>query len=325
VSGTIEVIADLSEVVPHSPEWHRLRQAGIGGSDAGAVCGLSKWRTPYQVWIDKTRELGDGSADADEPEYIRWGKLLEEPVRAEFSDRTGIEVHPFPKMVRNADYPWMLANVDGLTGPVNALDGVYEGKTTRFDKDWETQDDGSVAVPLDYTIQGMHYLAVLGLDVVHFACLVGGQQLRIAQVERNDTLIDDLVAIEQAFWQKVTDRVAPPVDGNDRSALSKAWTPKAGAKVELGESVIAILQSRTLLDARIKEITADRDAIDAQIMAALGEAEIGTWNGVEVVTWKSSERKTIDTKALREAHPALAAEFTKTSTSRRFLPKEIAS
>ena len=30
------------------------RKAGIGGSDIGAIMGLSKWKSPVDVWLDKT-------------------------------------------------------------------------------------------------------------------------------------------------------------------------------------------------------------------------------------------------------------------------------
>lgn len=35
-------------------DWLKLRRRGIGGSDVAAILGLSKWRTPLEVWQDKT-------------------------------------------------------------------------------------------------------------------------------------------------------------------------------------------------------------------------------------------------------------------------------
>ena len=50
--SNIEIVADLTEIKPSSPEWLELRKLGIGGSDAAAVCGIGR-RTPYEVWADK--------------------------------------------------------------------------------------------------------------------------------------------------------------------------------------------------------------------------------------------------------------------------------
>jgi putative phage-type endonuclease len=318
----IEIVADLTEIEPGSPEWQEIRRVGLGGTDAATLVGLTaQWgRTPYTLWGQKVN-TAPGVLEEDEPEYMRWGKLLEEPIRVEFAERTGIEVHRFPKMVRNVEHPFMLASVDGLTGPTTKLTGVYEGKTSR--RDWPSED-GVVQVPLSYMVQGMHYLAVLGLEVVHFACLVGGQELRIAEVQRNENLIADLIEIEEAFWRKVIEGEPPPVVAGDVDALKKRWQPEAGKSVELVGTFVPALKARAQHKANIKQLEALVDQIDAEIMLAMGEAEVATIKGQTVATWKSSSRSTVDAKALREAHPDIAAEFTKTTESRRFLPKEVA-
>jgi len=40
-----------------SDEWHELRneQGAIGGSDIGAIAGLSQWESPYTKWAKKTK------------------------------------------------------------------------------------------------------------------------------------------------------------------------------------------------------------------------------------------------------------------------------
>ena len=40
-------------------DWLRLRKSGLGGSDAGAVCGLNPYSSPLQVFCDKTTEEGN--------------------------------------------------------------------------------------------------------------------------------------------------------------------------------------------------------------------------------------------------------------------------
>jgi putative phage-type endonuclease len=305
----IEIVADLNEIQPSSPEWLALRKQGIGGSDAGAVCGLNPHRTPYQVWADKVNPTVP--EDRDETESQLWGKLLEAPVREEFSRRTGIEVHAFPRMVRNTDRPFMLANIDGLVGnPTIKLTGVYEGKTTRFGDQWAENEDGSVNVPLYYIIQGMHYLAVLELERVYYACLVGGQQLRIAEVEVNANLVADLIEIEEAFWAKVINREPPEVSAGDVSTLKKRWQPEAGKSIELPASFIPALKVRAQRKRQIDTLKKDMDDIDAEIMALMGDAEIATVaNKGVVATWKASSRKEYT-----------VAEW----TGRKFSPKEIA-
>ena len=47
--SAIAKITDLSR-----KEWLALRKHGIGGSDAAAVCGMSRWAGPLDVYLDKT-------------------------------------------------------------------------------------------------------------------------------------------------------------------------------------------------------------------------------------------------------------------------------
>jgi putative phage-type endonuclease len=317
---SIEIVADLEQIEVHSPEWHELRKLGVGGSDAGAVCGFSRFRTPYQVWAEKVSPVVPDEDDENEPQL--WGKLLEPVVREEFTRRTGIQVHPFPRMVRNSERPYMLANVDGLTGPAQSLTGAYEGKTTRRSDLWPVADDGTVQVPFDNMVQGMHYLAVLELERIYFACLVGGQTLRIAEVEVNPQLVEDLIAIEAAFWQSVLDRNPPEVSAQDVSVLRSRWDAEAGKRIELSGTHHTNLKVRAKYKTQIKDTQEKIDQIDAEIMAFMGDAEEAVFNGQTVVTWRTDKRGRVDGTALAAAHPEIADEFRK-PPGRRFLPKEI--
>ena len=41
--------------MPHE-EWLELRKMGIGGSDAGAICGLAPYSSAIHVYQDKTND-----------------------------------------------------------------------------------------------------------------------------------------------------------------------------------------------------------------------------------------------------------------------------
>ena len=71
------------------------------------------------------------------------------------------------------------------------------------------------------------------------------------------------------------------------------------------------------LQALIDEATAEAEAIKDAIKAAMGDAE-EIHAGEYRITWKPITSSRIDTAALKKALPDLAAQFTKTSTVRRF-------
>lgn len=136
-----------TENMPYA-DWLEYRKQGIGGSDASVVCGVSRYKSPMELWLDKTGQLP--AQEAGEAAY--WGTQLEPLVRAEFTRRIGIEVTQPKQILQSEEYPYMLANLDGVCehpdfGPV-----IFEAKTASAYKagEWE----GSI--PDEYLLQVSH-------------------------------------------------------------------------------------------------------------------------------------------------------------------------
>ena len=69
-------------------EWLQRRKTGIGGSDAGAICGLNPYVSPMGVYLDK---ISTETTDLDN-EAMRQGRDLEEYVARRFIEATGLKV-----------------------------------------------------------------------------------------------------------------------------------------------------------------------------------------------------------------------------------------
>ena len=50
-----EIIAATNDL-PYE-DWLELRRNGIGGSDAAAVCGVSRYKSPVELWMEKTDRI----------------------------------------------------------------------------------------------------------------------------------------------------------------------------------------------------------------------------------------------------------------------------
>lgn len=114
----------------------------------------------------------------------------------------------------------------------------------------------------------------------------------------------------------------------DVPILKRRWAPEKGKQVELPATFVPALKARATHKAGIKELQEQVDKIDAEIMALMGDAEEATVaNKGIVATWKSSTRSTPDWDEIgrmtSRTAEAAKADFSKTTTSRRFLPKEI--
>ena len=97
-------------------EWLKYRKGGIGGSDAGAICGLNPYRTAIQVYNDKrTDEIEEFDNEA-----MREGRDLEEYVARRFMETTGKKVRRANAMFYDEENPFMLADVDRMIVGENA-------------------------------------------------------------------------------------------------------------------------------------------------------------------------------------------------------------
>jgi len=113
-----------TENISHA-DWLSYRNLGIGGSDASVVCGINKWKSPVELYMEKKGMLLP--TEAGEAAY--WGSRLEDLVIEEFTLRTGIEVMSFNAIIQSEKYPWMLANIDGYCRHPELGSVIFEAKT----------------------------------------------------------------------------------------------------------------------------------------------------------------------------------------------------
>ena len=100
------------------------RAVSIGGSDAAAICGLSKYKTPLQVYYEKV----DKTYEVPENDAMYWGNMHEPTVLKEYEKRTGKNVLIPNVTQQHRIYEFIRGNLDGFIKEDNA---VLECKTTQ--------------------------------------------------------------------------------------------------------------------------------------------------------------------------------------------------
>ena len=78
------------------------RHEYIGGSDIAAIMGLSRWKTPLKLWLEKTQKTP--APDLSDNEAVELGTELEDFVAKKFSRLTGKAVRRSPKMYQHPQY-----------------------------------------------------------------------------------------------------------------------------------------------------------------------------------------------------------------------------
>lgn len=213
-------------------EWLQLRKNGIGGSDAAAIAGISKYSSPVLVYMDKS-----GLYIPEKPERVKmaaeFGNKLEPVVRQTFVEkvnkeryeqgRPGIKVVHRKAIFAHDEHDFIRTNLDGIVYDPELGKGVFEAKTAHYmlREDWDGED-----VPNTYLTQCQHNMAVMDMSYSWLAVLIGGNDFRYYFIKRDQEFIDYLIAIEKTFWEKHILRNIPPAmigHGEEKKMLSSIY------------------------------------------------------------------------------------------------------
>lgn len=291
-------------------QWLKLRKTGIGGSDAGAVCGLNPYSSAMKVFQDK---ISDTVKEADN-EAMRIGHDLEDYVAKRFMEATGLKVRKSNFMYRSKEHPYMLADVDRL---IVGEDAGLECKTASVysaDK-WA---DGNI--PLHYVMQCYHYMAVTGKRTWYLAAVILGKEFVYHKLEWDNELIQHLIAVEGEFWKEhVVKRVIPTPDGSRAcDEVIESYFPKAKKKDAI--TLVGFdekLKRREEILGFISELQEEQKQIEQEVKMFMQEHELAGSDCYQV-SWKNIDSTKLDTKRIKAEQPQIYEEYGKVSHYRRF-------
>lgn len=301
-------------------EWLQARTRGLGGSDASIILGLNKYKTPFELWLEKTGQVTPQSSTS---EAAYFGTLLEDLVAKEFEKRSGKKVRKRNAMFQHPEHDFILANIDRFIVGEKA---ILECKTASafLAKEWEGDD-----IPDAYIVQMQHYLGVLGTEYKkgYFAVLMGGQKFIWKEIERDDELIEMIFQAEIDFWNNhVLSENPPALDGSSAAEkfLKERYKESEPNKiVQLGASYKSKIEEYQSLKETIEQLEEQKKAIENELKNELKDAEIGYAGNYEV-QWKPRVSNRVDTKLLKEKFPNIYEQVLKTSTARYFSIKTLA-
>ena len=290
-------------------EWLRLRKSGIGGSDAGAICGVNPYSSAMKVFQDKTSDV----VKEQDSEAIRIGHDLEDYVTQRFMEATGLKVRKSNFMYRSVEHPFMIADVDRL---IIGEDAGLECKTaSAYNADkWA---DGNI--PLHYIMQCYHYMAVTGKRAWYIAAVILGREFTYRKLVWDDELINRLIEIEGSFWNgHVIPGIIPPPDGSracDEVLEQFFHTARKASAIEL-VGFDEKLGRREEILGFIAELQEEQKQIEQEVKLFMQDNELAS-SGCFRVSWKNINSTKLDTKRIREERPELYADYGKVSHSRR--------
>jgi putative phage-type endonuclease len=302
-------------------EWLDVRKQGIGSSDAAAAVGLNPYQSQLELWMVKTgrSSLLPQVDPNDEASPTYWGQLLEPIVAAHYTRRTGRRVRRINAVLQHPEHPWMLANIDReIVGAGDAQ--ILECKTAGINgaRLWR---DG---VPEYVQLQVMHQLAVTGKQAADVAVLLGGQELQIHRIERDEALIANLIELERQFWDLVVRDEQPAADGSESAdlALRCLYPRDTGDVLDLSDDLAMSSVFSDLL--AVRQSLEREQQLEAQlkqrIQQRMGDASRALFERGEVSWKRSKDASAIDIERLQKEWPELVVQYAVSKPgSRRFL------
>lgn len=301
--------------------WLLARKHGVGGSDVGPICGISKWKSPLETYLDKTGMLEDEELSDFKKNIFHFGHVLEDVVIKEYTLRTGVRIEKMKATMRDKKYPWKLANVDGLImDDEDNVVGIFEAKTTTEynDKEWK---EGNV--PIYYLAQLSWYLHVYNLNYGVIACLVGGNKYYYYEVFRNDDWLNDVIlpTVDTFWYEHVMKMVEPPVTGSeaDEELLKRLHPAENAIDNEIGlpdyMDDIALKLLNTKKD--IKALEKEKTLLENQLKKEMAD-NIKGYTISTSLTWSPQKQVRLDTTKLRVERPEIFEKYSKEISFKKF-------
>lgn len=279
-----------------STSFHEERRGGLGGSDMGAILGLSPYRTPFQVWQEKTGRSEPFTGNLQ----TRFGTYAEEFVAREYCERTGRRVQRYNAMLRHPEAP-LIGHVDRLVVPDGAKRASYRSEI-RTDRGLEAKtahalaasrgddwgEDGTDQIPSAYLIQSAAYMALTGCEYWDLACLFGNSDFRIYHLRRDLELEAMLIDEASRWWRDHVVADVPP-DPQSESEARQRWSRHVdGRVIDISADGADLLRKYAALKASERALESEIKDVRDRLIPILEDADSIQHGGVTLATFRAN-------------------------------------
>lgn len=265
-------------------EWLEKKRHGIGGSEISVLMGVNRYKTPYQLWLEKTNR----SPPPEENKYMLAGRLMEPVIEELFQRQVPVKIAPQSAeniLYVHPKYPYILGTPDRIYTE-NEQVGILEFKNTR-------QIITPEIMPKSWFCQVQWYMALTGYEHAYVAWLVQGVDLYYQKFEFDEILFKHMIQIATEFWSFVEKDIPPPEYHSGDLELRNEHHFRDVTKM-----ITATEETSNLIN-RLKEIRVQASALkheEERIVEVLKmiikyDSGIQDSDGNVLVTWKSKSKE----------------------------------
>jgi len=261
------------------------RKEGLGASDSSIIMGYSSYKTPYQLYLEKTGAI---TQDDEMTELQYWGNALEPIIIKRFAQENNVEV-TFPDTVYHPDYPFIFANLDGW---IESEKAIVEAKCVNSFRRGEWDMASSDGIPLNYLIQIAKQCVITDASRGYCAVLIGGMEYKQFIYERDAALEALIIESDLKFWECIQKRIEPdPINTSD--CRLKFKTPHPDKIAQSTFKTCNALAKLINVKMELKKLDEEEDQYKMHLMSHMGNAEYLMGQEGEVqATWKANKKGT---------------------------------
>ena len=299
------------------------RSKYLGGSDIGAILGLSRFRSPLEVWMEKT---GKEVKKLDSLP-LRFGSFAESFVASEYSRSTGFDLIHDESIYVHPEHSYVSAHIDRfvLENGSSSPSRILECKTANPFSAGDWGEVGSDEVPMSYLCQCIWYMAITDLNRIDLAVLFGNADFRIYEISRDLELESTILQKANFFWNEYVLKDVPPPAQSEADCQTLFSKGDPAKSVEAHSETLELRKRLALLNNEIDSREEEISAIKQNIMNQMGAAETLTYQDKIIATWKAPKPSfRLDSKRLELEHPQIASHYKiPVQNSRRLVIKEL--
>jgi putative phage-type endonuclease len=256
-------------------EQKEARCYGVGGSDIGVLCGLSPYKTPYELFLSK-RIPGEAPYIDNSPisNAARRGNALEPYILDLYEEHSGQPLLArSPEMIYHPSYDFLFANYDGI----NQENQIVEAKSASsyLKKMWG--EPGTSQIPKIYLLQVAHYVEVEDCNYADIIVYFLDDTWAVYRYHRNLAFGQSVLNIAIRFWEENVLKKIAPAPMSTADVIKMFPSPN---EVE----IIAITDE-------LKETLAEYKSLKAKILMYENEAEAAK---VKIVTHMQDHTTLVD-------------------------------
>ncbi len=308
----------INHIIGNAPV-ERDRTTFIGGSDAAAILGVSPWKTPVDLYLEK---LGINAPEPISPAKARAfkrGKRLEPVVLEMVADKLeemghDVQVIETNKIYKDEEYPFLECEIDAEF----IVDGEHinsDMKTVHGFAASEWGEEGTDQMPVYYAAQFMHGLSITKRNKCLVAALIGYDDVAVYWLHRDDETIQAMRDKSVKFWLEHVQKQIPP-DPKVFEDIKHLFPIDRGSEIEATNELVMAVSTLRSVKAQKKALEAEEKALKFAIASYIGEDAILTFDNKPIATYKTQPANTFREAEFKADYPELAKQYTTPGTNR---------